>query len=120
MVRRLFLSGGGCFRSCREPVLRSTFPEGAGALTAGSAAPRALGDFGQSAAVAAAVTAEAILPRGRDAELPGPGGCGRGRQGHPALPADWGGRQVSFGGAGRPDRPGPGSPAWALGCLFMP
>lgn len=48
----------------------------------------------------AAGAAAAGLPRGRDAELPGPGGDERGRQGHPALPADWGGRQVSFGGRG--------------------
>lgn len=113
MVRRLFLPGGGCFRSSRELVLRPTFPGGAGALTAGSAAPGALGDLGQAAAVAAAATAAASLPRGRNAELPGPGGSGRGRQGHPALPADWGGRQVSFGGRGgrtgpaRGPQPGP-------------
>lgn len=103
MVHRLFLSGDGCFRSSREPVLRPTFPRVACPLTAGSAASGALGDFCQSAAVAAWVAAAAAaagLPRGRNAELPSPGGGERGRQSHPAFPADRGGSQVSFRGRG--------------------
>ena len=77
----------------------------------------------QSSEVVAAGGAAAGLPRGRDAELPGPGGDDRGRQGHPALPADRGGRQVSLGGGvgrGRPERPGPGSPAWAVAAFSRP
>lgn len=106
MVRQLFLSGDGCFRSSREPVLRPTFPRVADSSAAGSAASGALGEFCQSAAVVAwvaavaAVAAVAGLPRGRNAELPSPGGGERGGQSHPAFPEDRGGSQVSFGGRG--------------------
>lgn len=65
-----------------------------------------------------AAGAAAGLPRDRDAELPGSGGDDRGRPGHPALPADGGGRQVSLGGRGGPrgrgqgPQPGPAAAAF--------
>lgn len=67
-------------------------------MATGSAASGTLGALGPAAATAAGAAAR--LPRSRDAELPGLGGDDRGRQGHPALPADRGGRQVSSGGRG--------------------
>lgn len=67
-------------------------------MATGSAAVGALGGLGPAAATAAGAAAR--LPRSRDAELPGLGGDDRGRQGHPALPADRGRRQVSSGGRG--------------------
>lgn len=81
----------------------------------GSAASGALEALGPAAVIWAG--AAAGLPRSRDAELPGRGGDDRGGQGHPALPADRGGGQVSFGGAGRPGRPRPRCPSWRVTVL---
>lgn len=46
VVLRLLFSGGSCFRFSGEPVLRPTFPGGAGTAAAGSAASGASGALG--------------------------------------------------------------------------
>lgn len=102
------------------PVLRSTFPRGTGPAAVGSAVSGTFVALGQAAA-GAAVAAEVAsgLRCGCNAELTGRGGDDRGRQGHPALPEDRGGRQVRFWGAGRPKRPGQGpqlGPVTAFSC----
>lgn len=124
MVRLLFLSGSGCFRFSREPVRGPTFPRVVGSSPAGSATSTALGDFCQSAAwvagVAAAAKAAAGLPRGRDAELPSPGGGERRGQSHPAFPEDWGSSQVSFGGRGGRRGPDQGPQPGPLVAFSLP
>lgn len=126
MFRRLLLTGGGCFRSSQEPVLRLTVPLETCSLTAGSAASEALGSSGQfsvivaGAAAAGTAAAGAGFPRGRNAELPGSGGSERGRQGHSALSANRDGSQVSFGGRGGQRGPDLGPQLWPAASYSRP